>query len=72
MKKEIVKTLGKNIRYWRKKRGFSQEKLAELANCHHNHISFIERGERAATVVKVVYIAKALKCNLTDLFKGLM
>jgi ribosome-binding protein aMBF1 (putative translation factor) len=36
--------LGKRVRELRHERGFSQEKLAELANIHENHVRRIEGG----------------------------
>ena len=40
----MLRALGKRIRELRLERGYSQEKLAELANIHENHIRRIEGG----------------------------
>ncbi len=61
------KLLGETIRSFRKEAGFSQEKLAEKADLHHNFIGELERGEKAATVDTLLKIAKALKIRVRDL-----
>lgn len=66
-KNSISLSLGANIRRVRLMRGLTQEKLAELSNCHPNYIGAVERGERNITLIKVVEIARALKCSLSDL-----
>jgi len=69
--KNLVK-FGKNVQYLRLKRGWSQELLADKADCHRNYIGFIERAERAASIEKAIAIAKALGCSSNEIFKGLI
>jgi transcriptional regulator with XRE-family HTH domain len=64
------KVLGENIRTHRRKAGWSQEKLAEKSDLHHNYIGDIERGEENVSVDALVRIATALKVELSDLVKG--
>ena len=40
----MLRALGKRVRELRKERGYSQEKLAELADIHENHVRRIEGG----------------------------
>ncbi|WP_319482902.1 helix-turn-helix transcriptional regulator [uncultured Draconibacterium sp.] len=63
----IVKRFGEVLRDLRKQRGLSQEKLAELANMHDRHISFIERGLRKPSIVIVFQLAKALDIEASEL-----
>jgi len=42
-------------------RGFSQEKLAEMASLHRNYIGVLERGGQFASLSAIVKIAHALK-----------
>ncbi len=49
----------------------SQEKLAELAECHPTYIGQIERGEKNATVVSIERIANGLGIPLSRLFEVL-
>lgn len=66
---QIAYKLGNKIRIERKKRKFSQEKLAELADLNRNFIGMIERGETNITVKNLENIAIALKVNIKDLFE---
>ena len=60
---------GKNVRHWRKKRGFSQEDFAERAQLHPTYVSGIESGSRNPTVKVIVRIAAALDVRVGDLFE---
>lgn len=68
---DIAKTLGKRIRNYRTHLGLSQEKLAELAGCHHTYIGQLERGEKNATIESVEKIANALNVSLSKIFEKL-
>jgi len=61
---------GKAVRRLRKKRGWSQEKLAELAGLHWTYIGRIERGRQNISLANVGKIARALKISVEKLFKG--
>ena len=63
------KRLGAALRAQRQKLGLSQEKLAEIADCHRNFVGRLERGEQNPTVDMLVRFAKALKCNINELMK---
>lgn len=65
----VVKRFGEVLRDLRKQRGLSQEKLAELANLHDRHISFIERGLRKPSIVIVFQLAKALNIEASELIR---
>lgn len=68
MAMELEKKFGKNVRYWRKKRGFSQEELADRAELHPTYVSGIETGHRNPTVKIIGRIASALGVEPADLF----
>ena len=62
--------LAKKIRELRNKKGFSQEKLARLAEVSYNTIVKIESGEsKNPTFQTMVGIAKALGVSLDELVK---
>lgn len=65
------KILGENIRTHRKNLKWSQEKLAEKADLHHNYIGDIERGEENVSVDTLMRIATALKVSLSDLVRDI-
>lgn len=65
------KVLGDNIRTHRRQLGWSQIKLAEKADLHHNYIGDIERGEENVSVDTLMRIAKALGIPLEGLLRGI-
>ena len=68
-KKELSLIIGTRIRLARKKAGFSQEKLAELADVHPTYIGQLERGEKNATLESIHKISSALNIPLEKLFE---
>lgn len=63
--------VGRQVKLHRKAQGFSQEKLAELADMHPTYISNIERGKVSASTYSFYRITKALGIKLGDLFVSL-
>ena len=63
---------GKNLRRLRLDRGLSQEQLAEKSSSHPNYVGGVERGERNPTLTKIIDFAKALRCDVTELFDGVL
>ena len=66
---DIAKILGQRIRNYRTAKGLSQEKLAELAGCHHTYIGQLERGEKNATIESIEKISAALNISLSRMFE---
>lgn len=64
------KIIGENIRAHRRNMKWSQEKLAEKSDLHHNYIGDIERGEENVSVDALMRVATALKVRLSDLIEG--
>lgn len=62
--------LGEAVRTNRKKREYSQEKLAEKASLSAVFISRIERGTESPSVDNLVKIAKALGVRASNLIDG--
>ncbi|MEU4090623.1 helix-turn-helix domain-containing protein [Streptomyces aureus] len=56
------------VRRWRRQRGMSQARLAELAGTGQAAISRIESGRDLPTLVLLNRIAAALDCQLTIAF----
>ncbi|MGA2178314.1 MAG: helix-turn-helix transcriptional regulator [Verrucomicrobiota bacterium] len=65
------KRIGENVRRFRKKRGMTQEKLAEKANLHPVYISQVERADRAITIDALLKITKVLGIKLRDVVGNL-
>ncbi len=69
--KDLAKIVGQRIRSYRAQRGFSQEKLAELADYHPTYIGQLERGEKNATLESISRVAAALNIPLSTLLENL-
>lgn len=67
--RELAKTVGAAIAVRRKSRGLSQEKLAELVNCHRTYVGIVERGERNITVLTLKAFALALECQPSEILR---
>lgn len=65
---EFLILLGNRIRVIRKAKNIKQEKLAELVDKTTEHVSFIERGERAPSLELLLKLAQVLDVPLSDLF----
>jgi len=62
--------IGPNLKKLRKKKGFSQEKLARLADISLNTLTKIESGfAKKPTIQTVVKLAKALEVHIEELLK---
>lgn len=61
-------TFAHNLRRYRRLKGLSQEKLAELSGLHRTYVGAVERGERNISLDNMERLANALSVNLTDLF----
>lgn len=62
------KKLGKRIKELRKKKGFTQEQVAEMVELEQNTISVIESGRNFPTLVTLEKIANVLDVELSDFF----
>ena len=62
------KHLGLNIAYYRKEKGLSQSKLAELVNISRTHMSRIETADCAVSLDVVFDICDALDLKPSKLF----
>lgn len=66
-KDERITAFGKRVREVRKKKGISQEKLAELSNIDRSYMGNIERGEKNVTLIKVYEICDALDIEIKEM-----
>jgi transcriptional regulator with XRE-family HTH domain len=66
----IKATLGKNIKFLRTRRGFTQAVLAEKADISIIFLSSVERGTKYPKPDVLARIAKALEVEVFELFKG--
>jgi len=65
---DLRKALASNMKYYRKRLGISQEKLAEMADITDNYVALIETGKRFPSVNMLERIAKVLQRDTLELF----
>ena len=64
-----LKTIGRNIKAERVRRGYSQEEFAELTDCARHSISMIESGLQHPKILSVLKFANALNIDINELLK---
>lgn len=62
------KLLANNIKYYRLKRGLSQEELAEFLGTTPVYLSSLENAKRNIRLDYIEHIANTLEVNIKDLF----
>ena len=67
----ITQTIGRKLRQYRQKQGYSQEALADRAGLHPTYIGQVERGEKNITVETLGKITAALEIPITAVFEEL-
>lgn len=68
-KSEVLRDIGRNIRQYRKQRGWSQEDLAFECEFHRTYIGAVERGEKNITILNLLKIKEQLGVRLADLYQ---
>ena len=66
---EAMTAVARNLLTARKRRGLSQERLAELAGLHAKHIQRLEKAAKNTTVATIAALAKALDVPVGHLFR---
>lgn len=67
MKDPRLIAFGEKVRQIRKKKGLSQEALADLAGIDRSYMGHIERGDQNITLTKIHQIADALEIPVVNL-----
>jgi transcriptional regulator with XRE-family HTH domain len=68
---KLMKTFGKRVAEVRKRRGFTQQEIAEHTGMSVVSIAYIETGKRWARLGTLNKIAKTLKVDISELFETL-
>lgn len=65
---DLRRSLGKRIQQLRRRRGFTQEQLAEGIDRTSKHVGQVERGEVNVGIDSLIGIARKLAVHVKDLF----
>ncbi len=71
MTNSTIDIFRKNLKYYRKQLGLSQDNLSELTGISCDYLSEIERGKKTPSFKRMDLIAKALNVEVYMLFKPL-
>jgi transcriptional regulator with XRE-family HTH domain len=61
---------GKALRKYRKARGLTQERLAELSGLHFTYVGSVERGERNISIRNIDALIRALGLSYKEFLEG--
>lgn len=64
---DLQKAVGAYLRSYRKERGLSQERFAEVLGVHRTYMGSVERGERNLTLQTVEHLAARLKVDAREM-----
>lgn len=70
--KEILITIGNNLKNARISKGYTQEQMAEQLNVSSKFISMIERGCSGLSITNLTNICKILNIEPNSLFNGVL
>lgn len=70
LKKELVNDIGVRIYERRKKLGYTQERVAEMANLSHQFFSAVETGKKNIKAESIVKLSNALEVSCDYLLTG--
>ena len=65
--KKLLEELAQNIKYYRKKIGLSQEKLAQKCDFDRTYISLLERAKRNPSYLNLKKLCIGLEIELNEL-----
>ena len=66
---EKYRLLGLNVSYYRRRRGLTQEQLAELVNVERTHIGNLELARAGVSLDVIFRVADALEVPVWKLFE---
>ena len=69
--KQILVSLGNEIRTRRKQRALTQQEFGDLVGLHRTYVADIERGSRNVSLYNICRIATALNISVAELFSGI-
>jgi transcriptional regulator with XRE-family HTH domain len=69
MEGELQRTLGRNLRAYRKAHDLSQENFAKIMGVHRTYMGGVERGERNLTLRSLERMAGRIEIDPLDLLR---
>lgn len=63
-----IKSIGERITYFRKQKGYTQLKFADITNYDRTYLSRVESGKQNLTVETLIRICECLGITLKEFF----
>ena len=64
----VTQKFGQRVRDLRKKKGLTQEQLAEMAKIDHSYLNAIEAGRKNPSLKRIAKLARVLEISLPEFF----
>jgi uncharacterized HTH-type transcriptional regulator in smaI restriction system 5'region len=64
---DLQKVVGAYLRSYRKERGLSQERFADVLGVHRTYMGSVERGERNLTLQTVEHLAEQIGVEVREM-----
>lgn len=68
LKEQIYRTIGKNVKKYRKQANISQEKLSEILDVNSKFIGHVERFERFISLKKLIELSEYFNIPIQRFF----
>ena len=69
LQEQTYRTIGKNVRKYRKQANISQEKLSEILDVNNKYIGHVERFERFISLKKLIELAEYFNIPVIKFFE---
>jgi transcriptional regulator with XRE-family HTH domain len=66
---DMRRLVGRNVKRLREKKGFTQERFAEVSGFSQQYISSLEHGRRNPTIITIYELSAALGVSYMDLVR---
>ncbi len=64
----VTQKFGQRVRDLRKKKGLTQEQLAEMAKIDYSYLNAIEAGRKNPSLKRIAKLARVLEISLPEFF----
>ena len=64
----VTQKFGQRVKDLRKKKGLTQEQLAEKAKIDHSYLNAIEAGKKNPSLKRIAKLARVLEVSLPEFF----
>ena len=71
MTNSTIKLIQEKIKFYRTKKGLTQDKLSEMCHISSDYLSEIERGKKVPSLKRLLIIINVLDISLSEFFSNI-